>query len=141
MKLTLIVLALLLLTLTACNDPLGYVQAEQIRANASVQTAQIQADVDRDTAATRTTGAIAMAVVAVVGVVMVTGIFALTHLQAQRDRLIAQGYTLPPQPTRTALGRPPSRRPTLRRQDPDVYTTLALPERSERDSTVIVIDA
>ena len=28
MKLTLIVLALLLLTLTACNDPLGYVQQE-----------------------------------------------------------------------------------------------------------------
>ena len=147
MKLTLIVLALLLLTLTACNDPLGIAQSEQIRANAAVQQAQIQADaatqqaqIDASTARIRYGGWLTAAVILAVVIVLSVGIVGMVHLQAQRDRLIAQGYQLPPQPTRAALGRPPSRRPTLaRRTDPEPYT-LSLPERSASTHDIVVID-
>ncbi len=146
MRLTLITLALLLLILTACSDPLGYVQAEQIRANAQVQTAQIQADaqteqarIDATTARVRIGGWMTAAGILAIAVVLSVLIVGMIHLQAQRDRLIAQGYQLPAQQTRAALGRPPSKRPTLaRRTDPDGYT-LSLPERSNASTHEIVV--
>lgn len=146
MRLTLITLALILLTLTACNDPLGIVARSQVEAAAQVQSEQIRADaqvqtarIDASTARIRVGGwmvAAAMLMLAVVAVAVIAG---ATIVRVNADRLYADAArTLPPVTHATPLpsGRPPSRRPALMRQH-----TLALPERSERAEDVIVIDA
>lgn len=160
MRLTLITLALLLLTLTACNDPLGIVAAEQVRSDGQVQIAQIQADasteqaqIDASTARVRIGGwMVAVGILAVVLVLCVL-IVGMVHLQAQRDRLqadvaIRTASALPAPPQQHAL--PPLRQPAsqpkpghwlaLRRPDPQQRRPmLALPERSETQAHEIVV--
>ena len=146
MKLTLIVLALLLLTLTACNDPLGIVARSQVEAAAQVQSEQIRADaqvqtarIDASTARVRVGGWMTVAAMALLAAVAVAVIAGATIVRVNQDRLYADAArTLPPVARSRPLpsGRPPSRRPALMRQH-----TLALPERSERAEDVIVIDA
>ncbi len=153
MRLTLITLALLALTLTACADPLGLAAAEHARTIAQVQTAQIQADAATDqariaasTARVRIGGAMVATMIAGVVVVAVVGIAGMVHLQAQRDRLTADQWraSLPAAPTATAL--PTARTPAghwlaLRRPDSQQRpTVLALPERSASAHDVIIID-
>lgn len=152
MRMTLIIFALIIfaLTLTACgSDPLGIVERQRIESQANVQVEQLRADaatqqarIDASTARVRVGGWMVAAMIAAVVVVLIAGIAAMTHLQANRDRLMAdlQRTTLQAPPTRTALapGRPPSRRPTFTIRPP----TLALPERSESaDHDIVVIDA
>ena len=146
MKLTLIVLALLLLTLTACSDPLGIVARSQVEAAAQVQSEQIRADaqvqtarIDASTARVRVGGWMTVAAMALLAAVAVAVIAGATIVRVNQDRLYADAArTLPPVARSRPLpsGRPVSRRPAITQRH-----TLALPERSERDSTVIVIDA
>lgn len=150
MRLTILIIALTIaaLLLTGCgSDPLGIVERQKIESAAQVQTEQIRADaatqqarIDASTARVRIGGWMVGALIAAVVVVLIAGIAAMTHLQANRDRLLAdlQRTTLQAPPTRTALapGRPVSRRPTL-----PFRPTLALPERSETDRDIVVIDA
>lgn len=143
-----IILTIIALALTACgSDPLGIVTRQQIESAAQVQTEQIRADaqvqqarIDASTARVRIGGWMVVALIAGAVVVLVAIIAALTHLQANRDRLMADAYrnTLPSVEHRTALptGRPVSRRPAITQRH-----TLALPMPAERDADVIVIDA
>lgn len=149
MRLTLIILALTALILTGCgSDPLGIVARQQIESQAQVQTEQIRADaatqqarIDASTARVRIGGWMVAAALALIAVVLVAVVTAATVVRVNQDNLMADlsRTTLQAPPTRTALapGRPPSRRPTLPFRQP----TLALPERSETATDVIVIDA
>lgn len=151
-----IVLLFVLMSLTACgSDPLGIVAREQVRTQAQVQTAQIQADAATDqarisasTARVRIGGWLVATTIIGVVAVAVVGIAGMVHIQAQRDRLTAEQW-------RTALPAqqpaPPSHRiPTahtpaghwlaLRRPDSQRPTVLALPERSASAHDVIIID-
>ena len=146
MKLTLIVLALLLLTLTACSDPLGIVARSQVEAAAQVQSEQIRADaqvqtarIDASTARVRVGGWMTVAAMALLAAVAVAVIAGATIVRVNQDRLYADAArTLPPVARSRPLpsGRPVSRRPAITQRH-----TLALPERSERAEDVIVIDA
>ena len=146
MRLTLITLALILLTLTACSDPLGIVARSQVEAAAQVQSEQIRADaqvqtarIDASTARVRVGGWMTVAAMALLAAVAVAVIAGATIVRVNQDRLYADAArTLPPVARSRPLpsGRPVSRRPAITQRH-----TLALPERSERDSTVIVIDA
>lgn len=151
MRLTLITLALLLLILTACNDPLGYVQAEQIRANAQVQTAQIQADaqteqarIDATTARVRIGGWMTATLIGGIVIVACVVVASMAYLQAQRDRLTADQWraSLPAQPSATALptSRPRSKRPALMQRRIAPAPTLALPARSASHSDIVGIE-
>ena len=142
---TILLFAIVLILLTACSgDPFGNAAAAQAKAQADIQIAQTQADaqvqtarIDASTARVRVGGWMVGALIAAVAVVVIAAIAAMTHLQANRDRLYADAArTLPPVARATPLGRPPSRRPRLAPPH-----TLALPERSERAEDVIVIDA
>ena len=145
MKLTLIVLALLLLTLTACSDPLGIVARSQVEAAAQVQSEQIRADaqvqtarIDASTARVRVGGWMTVAAMALLAAVAVAVIAGATIVRVNQDRLYADAArTLPPVARSRPLpsGRPVSRRPALTQRP-----TLALPARSERAEDVIVID-
>ena len=146
MKLTLIVLALLLLTLTACSDPLGIVARSQVEAAAQVQSEQIRADaqvqtarIDASTARVRVGGWMTVAAMALLAAVAVAVIAGATIVRVNQDRLYADAARpLPPVARSRPLpsGRPVSRRPAITQRH-----TLALPERSERAEDVIVIDA
>lgn len=156
-RLTLITLALILITLTACTgDPLGIVAREQVRSAAAIQTAQIQADaatdqarIDASTSRLRYGGWMVGAAIAGVVVVVVAGIAGATHIQAQRDRLSYRPETwsasLPTTTPAQALPRSRQSQPmpllamTQRRRAPS--PTLALPERSASAHDVVVIDA
>ena len=148
MRLTLIIITLTIiaLALTACgSDPLGIVERQQIESAAQVQTEQIRADaqvqqarIDASTARVRIGGWMVGALIAAAVVVLIAGIAAMTHLQANRDRLYADALrTLPAQERRPSLptGRPASRRPAITQRH-----TLALPAPAERTDNVIVID-
>jgi len=143
---TILIIVLFAVLLTACSDPLGIVAREQIESQTAIQTEQIRADaqvqtarIDASTARVRVGGWMVGALIAAAVVVIIAGIAALTHLQANRDRLLAEHVrTLPPVQRATPLpaGRPVSRRPAITQRH-----TLALPARSERDAdNVIVID-
>ena len=142
---TIPILLAILILLSACGpDPLGIIARSQVEAAAQVQSEQIRADaaiqtarIDASTARIRVGGWMVGALIAAAAVVVIAAIAAMTHLQANRDRLYADAArTLPPVARATPLGRPPSRRPRLAPPH-----TLALPERSERAEDVIVIDA
>lgn len=143
MRLTLITLALLAVILTACTgDPLGLAARQQIITDGDIEIARI----DASTARLRLTGAITGAGIGGLVVVLVVAIGALTHLQAQRDRLSADQWRnqLPVIPTTNALpaARPAGHwlaitRPSRQQTEPH---TLALPARSASHSDVVVID-
>lgn len=153
MRLHLVTLAILALTLTACNDPMGWTTRTKIRSDTTIELAQIEAATTRATLPARIGGSIVLFGIAGLTVIGVSLIAGGTHIIVQRDRL---GYrpetwvaSLPTQPTGRAVtdGRRPGARPmpllqfTQRRRAPSA--TLALPERSEttRTNGVIVIDA
>lgn len=146
---TILILLAILILLSACGpDPLGIVARSQVEAAAQVQTEQIRADaqvqtarIDASTARVRVGGWMVGALLAAVVVVLIAGIAAATVVRVNQDKLMADlsrpTLQAPAQRTALAPGRPVSRRPTLPFRQP----TLALPERSERDTDIVVIDA
>jgi len=150
MRLTLITLALLALTLTACgSDPLGLVAREEVRTQGAIEIAQIDAATTRATAAARIGGAIAITGILALAVVAMSMVAGATHIVAQRDRLTAEQWRnqLPVQQPAPPSHRIHDRQPAtghwmaLRRPDSQQRpTVLALPERSASAHDVIVID-
>ena len=136
-----ILLAILIL-LSACSDPLGIVARSQVEAAAQVQSEQIRADaaiqtarIDASTARIRVGGWMTVAALALLAVVAVSVVAGATIVRVNADRLYADAArTLPPVTRATPLpsGRPPSRRPAIMRH------TLALPARSERADDVVI---
>ena len=100
MRLTLITLALLAITLTACTgDPLGLAAAEHERTVAQVQTKQIRADaatnqarIHASTERVRVGGWMTATLIGGIVIVLCVGIAGMTYLQAQRDRLSADQW-------------------------------------------------
>lgn len=134
-----LILCALLIVGALGDDPFGLAATEQVRANAVISAAQIQADasvrvaeVNASTVGEKVAGAVVIVLIAVVGAVAVAMLAGVTMIQLQRDRLNAERY-LPAPPQRQQLNRPPSRRPAIAQRH-----ALALPRRH---TDVIIVDA
>lgn len=134
-----LILCALLIVGALGDDPFGLAATEQVRANAVISSAQIQADaavrvaeVNASTVGEKIAGAVIVVLLVVVGAVAIALLAGVTMIQLQRDRLTAERYLQAP-PQRQQLNRPPSRRPALASRH-----ALALPRRS---SGVIVVEA